>query len=153
MIPGLPAHDGLRQLVPSFFFLPVLAAFGARWLANRPARLVARRLGQAVVTGCLATAGWSTLSFHPYELAYYNALIGGPAGAKAAGMESTYFWDTASADVLEWMNANLPRNSTVLIFPPAQRPDVWLGTGNGGDSDPTSSSATSTPPTVRATWP
>ena len=33
-------------------------------------------------------------------------------------METTYFWDTASAEVLDWMNDNLPRESTVLIFPP-----------------------------------
>ncbi len=120
MVPGLPAHDGLRQLIPSFFFLPVLAGYGARWLANqtRPARAWA---GRVAVVVAVATAGWETLRIHPYELSYYNALIGGPKGAKAAGMESTYFWDSANAEVIAWMNRNLPRASTVLIFPP---PDV-----------------------------
>ena len=117
MAPVLPAHDGLRQLVPAFFFLPVLAGYGSAWLTSGLEKLRVWA-GRVVVAGCVGTAAWATLSFHPYELAYYNALIGGPPGAKAAGMESTYFWDTATTDVLDWMNANLPRESTVLIFPP-----------------------------------
>ena len=116
MFPGLPTHDGLRQLVPAFFFLPVLAGYGAGWLTSG-LRWV-RVFGQIVVVGCVAGAAWATLSFHPYELAYYNALIGGPRGAKAAGMESTYFWDPATSEVLDWMNGHLPTGSTVLIFPP-----------------------------------
>jgi hypothetical protein len=115
--PFLPAHDGLRQLTPSFFFFPVLAGYGAWSLAgsSRDARGWA---GRAVVIGCVAGATWSTLRVHPFELAYYNALIGGPKGAKAAGMETTYFWDAATSEVLDWMNAHLPPKSTVLIFPP-----------------------------------
>ena len=117
MFPGLPAHDGLRQLTPSFFFLPVLAGYGAACLVRR-GNVWRRIAGQAVVVGCVGGAAWATLSYHPYELAYYNALIGGPKGAKAAGMESTYFWDTATVELLDWMNQHLPARSTVLISPP-----------------------------------
>jgi hypothetical protein len=117
MTPLLPAHDGLRQMVPAFYFLPVLAGYGAKWLAGS-SRGVRGWAGRVLVVGCVAGPGWSTLSIHPFELSYYNALIGGPEGAKSAGMETTYFWDTATVDVLSWMNANLPGRSTVLIFPP-----------------------------------
>ncbi len=118
MVPGLPAHDGLRQLVPAFFFLPVLAGYGARWLTQPATRRRRALAGRGVLATCLATSAWATLSFHPYELSYYNILIGGPRGARAAGMETTYFWDAASTEVLDWMNAHLPRRSTVLIAPP-----------------------------------
>lgn len=113
----MPAHDGLRQLVPAFFFFPVLAAYGASILlrlVNRPWRCLIR----AGLLACVITSAWSTLAIHPYELSYYNAWIGGPKGAKAAGMESTYFWDSATVGVLDWMNAHLPPKATVLIFPP-----------------------------------
>jgi hypothetical protein len=122
VFPFLPAHDGLRQLAPAFFFLPVLVAFGARVLTRSagPARLA---LGVGVVLVCLASAAWESVRIHPYELAYYNALIGGPKGAKAAGMESTYYWDAANDEVLGWMNAHLPRRATVMIYPP---PDVRI---------------------------
>jgi hypothetical protein len=117
MFPFLPAHDGLRQLVPSFFFMPVLVGYGAHWLAG-PSQHALRWAGRGLVIGCIATSAWSTLHIHPFELSYYNMLIGGPKGAKAAGMESTYFWDAATSEVLGWMNAHLPNGSTVVIFPP-----------------------------------
>ena len=117
MFPFLPAHDGLRQLVPSFYFFPILAGYGTRWLAGS-SRGLRGWAGRVLVIGCLASAAWSTLRIHPFELSYYNALIGGPKGARAAGMESTYTWDSATVTFLDWMNANLPSGSTVVIFPP-----------------------------------
>ena len=45
MFPGLPAHDGLRQLVPSFFFLPVLAGYGAYRLAGSQGAFVPGPVG------------------------------------------------------------------------------------------------------------
>jgi len=114
----MPAHDGLRQLVPAFYFFPVLAAYGARTLSLLTSPVLGRRVASWLPIVFVIPAAWGTLSIHPYELAYYNVLIGGPRGAKAAGMESTYFWDSATSDVLDWMNAHLPRNANVLIFPP-----------------------------------
>lgn len=117
MFPFMPAHDGLRQLVPAFYFLPVLAAYGA-WVLVRSASGARLWLARGAVFGAVAAAGVATVAIHPFELSYYNVLIGGPRGAKAAGMESTYFWDAATRDVLDWMNTHLPPNATVLIFPP-----------------------------------
>ncbi|MFW6124950.1 MAG: ArnT family glycosyltransferase [Pirellulales bacterium] len=156
MFPFMPGHDGLRQMLPAFFFLPVLAAFGVVCVGRATggavrfvtsARFVSSAKGNHRVshsaTGagarwaawaaliaavvCIGPAAWATLRFHPYELAYYNALVGGPAGAKRAGLETTYYWDAVSDEVIASINANLPRGSKLLIFPP---PDVrtfdWL---------------------------
>ncbi|MDR3638227.1 MAG: glycosyltransferase family 39 protein [Isosphaeraceae bacterium] len=117
MLSFMPAHDGLRQLVPAFFFFAVLAGYGVEVLL-RPKSLGWRRFATVAAMMGILTAGWEAVAIHPYELAYYNVLIGGPRGAKAAGMETTYFWDSATEDVLDWMNANLPRGATLLIFPP-----------------------------------
>lgn len=113
----MPAHDGLRQLAAAFYFFALLAGFGA-WVLVRSAHGGSRRLAQIVVVALVASAGFETVRIHPFELSYYNMLIGGPRGAKVAGMESTYYWDAATAPVLDWMNAHLPRGATVLIFPP-----------------------------------
>jgi hypothetical protein len=122
----MPVHDGLRQLAIAFFFFPVLVGYGAR-LIMRACGGAWCCLARGVVCVCIASAAWETLAIHPYELAYYNVLIGGPKGAKAAGMETTYYWDAATDEVLDWMNANLAPGTTVLIYPP---PDVrtfgWL---------------------------
>jgi len=120
----MPAHDGLRQLDPAFFFVPILAALGARTLLRAAGRSrVGAGLAGAVILISLGSAAWATVRIQPFGLAYYNAFIGGPRGAKAAGMETTYYWDAANAEVLGWMDANLPTGATVLIFPP---PDVRM---------------------------
>ncbi len=113
----MPAHDGLRQLVPAFYFLPILVGFAIHLLA-RGTGTVRRRFTWGVLTLGIGSAAISTMVIHPYELAYYNTILGGPIGAKSAGMETTYFWDAATDEVLQWMNKNLPLNATVLIFPP-----------------------------------
>lgn len=118
MAPVLPAHDGLRQMAPAFPFFAVLVGFGARTIMEA-ARGAA--WAKVLVLAVVAAAGWETVRVHPYELEYYNLLSGGARGAKAMGMETTYYWDAANQDVLEWMNRNLPRHAVVLIFP---YPDV-----------------------------
>ena len=120
----MPAHDGLRQLVSAFFFLPILAALGGRTLLRMAGGTrVGGWLARGVILGCLGTAGWATVRIQPFGLSYYNAFLGGPRGAKAAGMESTYYWDAATVEVLDWMNGHLPEGATVLIYPP---PDVRM---------------------------
>jgi hypothetical protein len=53
---------------------------------------------------------------HPFELAYYNEVVGGARGALARGFEATYWWDAAT-----------PRFLTALqrVLPPHTR--VWVG--------------------------
>jgi hypothetical protein len=119
MLPFMPAHDGLRQIVPAFFFFPVLAAYAIR-IFDRSTSKRWRGVAHALALVCVGSAAWETIAIHPYELSYYNALIGGPRGAKAAGMETTYYWDAATAEVLDWMNHHLPKRTTVLIFPPPE---------------------------------
>ncbi len=117
--PFLPAHDGLRQMVAAYDFLPILGALGVFHVLRLSAgRRVPFALSRLAVAACVATAFWETARIHPFAMSYYNPLIGGPRGAQAAGMETTYFWDSATQDVLDWMNQNLPREATVLIFPP-----------------------------------
>ena len=45
---------------------------------------------------------------HPYELSYYNELIGGPRGAWARGFELTYWYDAFNPSVIRELNARLP---------------------------------------------
>lgn len=116
----VPAHDGLRQLVPSLCLLGLLAGVGAYWLGQRlhgTRRAVAIF---AIVLG-LGAAGFETVRYQPFGLCYYTPLVGGPRGAARLGMETTYYWDAVTSDVRQWLDENLPRDATVLIFPP---PDV-----------------------------
>jgi hypothetical protein len=52
---------------------------------------------------------------HPFELSYYNALVGGVRGAARLGMETTYFASTYGY-FLPWLN-DLPAGSRLWVMP------------------------------------
>ncbi len=108
-LPNAPGHDGERQLLGAFPFLACLAGVGvhavehsySRW--RRPVALAAA----AVVCGAaLALAAWSVWSYHPCQLSFYSAVVGGLRGAATRGFEPTYYWDALTPDVLAWLNEN-----------------------------------------------
>ena len=78
-----PAHDGVRLFLPTFFFLAAFAGWGVVAIGDGLSKLVkhpvaCRGLVAALVLG---SAAWQLVKIHPFELSYYNELIGGPRGA------------------------------------------------------------------------
>ena len=142
-----PAHDGVRLFLPTFFFLAALAGWGAGWVAAGVGRVlraqgrVASLVPAAVAALVLGPAAWQLVTVHPFELSYYNELIGGPRGAWNAGFELTYWYDAFNDRTLAEVNDRLPRESTVdflnektnpMVFTELQslgqlRPDIVLG--------------------------
>jgi hypothetical protein len=111
-----PAHDGVRLFLPSFVFLSMLAALGMRTTAlgigrRFPGRTRAIYAGLAVVV--LGTEATALAAIHPYELSYYNVLIGGPRGAWRSGFELSYWYDAFTPQVIDDLNARLPRSASV----------------------------------------
>ena len=54
---------------------------------------------------------------HPLELAYFNEVVGGPRGAYARGLESTYWFDAATPEFLGRVERELPPNARVWAYP------------------------------------
>jgi len=111
-----PAHDGVRLFLPAFFFLAAFAGWGAVWLADALARLVRIPAGfmrMAVTAIVLGSAANALIRIHPYELSYYNELIGGPRAAWTRGFELTYWYDAFNGPVLEELNRRLPAHAEV----------------------------------------
>jgi hypothetical protein len=146
-----PGHDGVRLFLPTFFFLAAFAGWGAAWLADglaRRSRIGARWPRVALGVLVLGPAGWSLARIHPYELSYYNELIGGPRGAWDAGFELSYWYDAFTPGVIDELNRGLPEGAHVtfpnllsapMTFGELQslgelRPDLRLGAG--GDAFP-----------------
>lgn len=63
----------------------------------------------------LAPAAWQLIRIHPYELSYYNELIGGPRGAWRRGMELTYWYDAFTPQVFRDLNARFPEGAEVTF--------------------------------------
>ncbi|MBI4765845.1 MAG: hypothetical protein HY787_14810 [Deltaproteobacteria bacterium] len=117
LLPGAVIHDGVRLLLPVFPFLAILAGVGFNALVGVfPARIKAK--GGKILTSMtmgiiLVPAFFSLLNIHPFELSYYNALVGGVKGADQKGLEVTYLQEVISPDFLNQVNRLMPRGTTL----------------------------------------
>jgi hypothetical protein len=113
-----PAHDGVRLFLPTFFFLAAFAGWGtmaaARFL-GRIVRVPAPAVVAAIAALVLVPAAVDLVQVHPFELSYYNSLIGGPRGAWHRGFELTYWFDSFNDQTLEEINRKLPEGAMVQM--------------------------------------
>jgi hypothetical protein len=115
-MPGVPKYDGIRLMLPALPFLAAAAAGGLLCLWDRLRASPGRRALAAACAGALTL--WlllPALLFHPYQLAYYGELVGGPAGARRLGFETTYWGDTFDGKALHFLNRHVPENGAVAF--------------------------------------
>ena len=123
-------HDQERLLLPALLQLAVLAGGGFAviyaWLARAlSAHLQARAASLSGIARALLGLGLAILlllpglvgitRLHPFELSYYNEAVGGAAGARRLGMETTYYASTYG-HFLPALN-NLPPGSKLWVMP------------------------------------
>ena len=125
-----PAHDGVRLFLPTFFFLAAFAGWGTVWLADglAPRRAGAGRAccARSWPCSCSARPPGSSVQVHPFELSYYNELIGGPRGAWQRGFELTYWYDAFNDRTLAELND-----------PTAPAAAPWSTSSTSGPNTPT----------------
>ncbi|MBX9788179.1 MAG: hypothetical protein K2Y37_04630 [Pirellulales bacterium] len=101
-MPGVPVYDGERLFLMDYPLIALLAGIGltvvlrTRWLAERTAVVKGAALG-----GLLALQGLGVVAYHPFQLSYYNSLVGGLRGAERLGFEVTYWGDTVDHAIAE----------------------------------------------------
>jgi hypothetical protein len=92
-----------------------------------PAMFILASIGFEKVLGLARGAAWASLvigvalapgligiiRLHPYEMIYYNELVGGVSGAK--GRYTTGAWGTTYREVIEYLNEVAPQGASVLI--------------------------------------
>jgi len=112
-LPLVPKYDGVRLFLPAFPFLACLAGVGAarvwRWRG---------RLGKAVVLAVLSVHAVALVATHPYELSYYNCLVGTAWGAERLGFQTTYWGETITREVADHVNTTCPDGSSLAVWPP-----------------------------------
>ncbi len=124
-MPGAVLHDGVRQMLSVLPFIAALAGAGFHFLLEYLLASL-RRYSAAAPTRWLPAkiAGILILLFsfsplldvylcHPFQLSFYNRLVGGVRGAHARGLEMTYFMEALTPDFLRELNDKLPRGATV----------------------------------------
>lgn len=114
LLPLAQGYDGCRLFLPCFPFAACIAGFGYssihRYLSQKasPILLHAGLILLLVVPSLMAYA-----KIRPFYLAYYNELAGGVAGAHEMGMETTYWCDALTRDLLEEINATVQPGQTM----------------------------------------
>jgi len=112
MLPALPFLVGLATC--GFFVL-------ARYLTERCqslgvlqgiGHLRAKLIGMVMLL-ILFLPAVDLFTYHPYELSYYNRLVGGVRGAYQRGLEVTYLMEALTPDFLKVLNRELPPNSVI----------------------------------------
>ncbi len=138
LVPSIGVIDGIRHFEEALFPLAALAALGVDKIFSFARRPLAKLIFLCFVFGSLFSINWS---YHPYQIAYFNELVGGAAGA--VGKYDLDYWGTSQKEAVLWVNAHAPKNSTVHIAMAAAvagqylRPDLLatLNTRGYDDSD------------------
>lgn len=125
LLPGAVLHDGVRQILSALPFLAALAAVGfftiMSWFLNAAYRCEAIR-GIKNLHVKITALLFLVICFHPlmdlylvhpFQLSYYNRLVGGIRGAYSRGLETTYFMEAITPAFLQTLNEKLPKYATV----------------------------------------
>jgi 4-amino-4-deoxy-L-arabinose transferase-like glycosyltransferase len=107
-LPHTPGHDGVRQILPAFGSLALVAGLG---VGARPS-LRSKCLGiAAILEGAVSIA-----VMMPVPLSYFSPAVGGLPGAALIGFEPTFYWDTLTPDVLGWVNDNTAPGRSIAFL-------------------------------------
>ena len=125
-LPNSPKYNGVRLFLPAFPFLAALAGGGFAWLQSKvtallksdsPDRARLAPLVAAALGAILLLPGLSGVArTYPYQLAYYNSLVGGTKGATARGFETIY-WGQSLAEAPPFLNSLQQPSPLVLVIP------------------------------------
>ncbi len=116
-IPYINKYDGVRLFLPAFPFIASIAGIEL----NRILRLFPffRKKVTVLIVGLiiLSISALPLLRIHPYYLSYYNIFTGGVKGSAKHGFETTYWGDSCTENVLDYINKSADENAKICFYP------------------------------------
>ena len=123
-LPSSPTYDGIRLFMPAFPFIAIMSGIALgkiiEWI-NKKSPIYFKFKNISLVPYFLIlivflNGIYEIYKIHPYELCYFNQLIGGVKGAYKKGMETTYWGEVINEDVTDYINKNIPKNANVKLL-------------------------------------
>jgi hypothetical protein len=111
---GAELYDGWRQFYFLYPAIVMLAVYGCVWVWNRAGRV--KYMCALILALHLVDTGYFVVQQHPHQYVYFNALIGGIAGAK--GQFDMDYWGVSFRRGLEYIARidDRPRIPVFLAF-------------------------------------
>lgn len=116
-------YDGVRHLLELFPAMAAVAGAGVAWSGKALADAVARlgdaspkRLRVAFLVLALVPGTRAVLASHPHQIAYWNGLVGGYAGAWQEGLpQAGDYWALSYRQGMEWLNEHAPQGAMLTV--------------------------------------
>ena len=106
-LPHTPGHDGVRQILPAFGVLAIVAGLG---VGTRPGLR-----SKCLIVAAILEAVVSIAIMMPVPLSYFSPAVGGLPGAARLGFEPTYYWDTFTLEVIDWVNRHTAPDRSIAF--------------------------------------
>lgn len=109
-LPSVGVIDGVRHFEEALFPIAAIAALGIDYILS----FIRGRLSKLILsTLALCYLFIAIYQYHPYQITYFNELVGGAKGAW--GNYDLDYWGTSQKAAVEWVNAHAPQNARVHI--------------------------------------
>lgn len=120
LFPSVGVIDGIRHFEEVLPAIAAIAALGANHLFSfkRPGL---SKLILLIVYWLLVIIN---VSYHPYQITYFNELVGGTKGA--FGKYDLDYWGTSQKAAVAWVNTHAPQHATVHIAMAADVAGTYL---------------------------
>jgi len=135
LIPTMGVLDGIRHFEEVVFPLSAIAAIGFTSVLRliRPPLGILQGVALKSITiiitaGIFAYLSMQIILYHPYQITYFNELVGGIKGA--FGRFDLDYWGTSQKQAMAWLNENAPVGSKIYVVMAADvaakylRPDL-----------------------------
>lgn len=109
-----PVYDGERLFLLVFPAWAILIGFGFAKAWKTWGR---KRLGRIALWAVMLGQTLGIVATHPFELSYYNLMVGGLPGAEKLGLELTYWGDPVDGILLEALARQAKPGEVVALAP------------------------------------
>ncbi|MGO9598937.1 MAG: ArnT family glycosyltransferase [Isosphaeraceae bacterium] len=119
---------GLRYVLPIAPYVFIAAGKVVPWVTDLTPRF--RRLGQAMVAGCLGLTLAATLWIYPHYLAYFNWISGGPDRVPPRLIDSNLDWGQDLIGLRQWCRDHAPGQPIGLAYFGQINPTIFAYRGD-----------------------